>query len=430
MYDAWAAYDSKAIGTQFGDRLRRPKRDRTLANKRIAVSYAGYRASVDLFPKTQKAVLDPFMTDKLGYDPTDQSRDTLRPVGIGNVACDAVLSARHWDGSNQLGDLTRDAIAYADYTQYAPVNPPGALHETSETVRDPDRFQPLIYGEEAMRSLRDLLSGPFLGAQWYMVIPFSGPYDREIHSIQSKFPPVKFGTEAFANQVLQLVRISESLTDEQKMTSEYWNDGPHSELPAGHWCLFAQFISARDRHTLDDDVKLFFALTNAVSDTGVVVWRIKRNFDSVRPVTAIPYQLKGKRINSWGGPGQGTISIDGSLWLPYQSISFPTPPFPEYPSGHSGFSAAAATILRLWTEADKFGDSVTFAAGSSIIEPGITPRHNVTLYWQSFTDAANQAGMSRRFGGLHFETGDLAGRAVGRLVADRVWKLCKRHFWR
>jgi len=100
MYDAWAAYDSKAIGTQFGDRLRRPKRDRTLANKRIAVSYAGYRASVDLFPKTQKAVLDPFMTDKLAT--IQQTRVEIRSVLLALAMWRVMPCYPHVTGTAQI----------------------------------------------------------------------------------------------------------------------------------------------------------------------------------------------------------------------------------------------------------------------------------------------------------------------------------------
>jgi hypothetical protein len=117
--------------------------------------------------------------------------------------------------------------------------------------------------------------------------------------------------------------------------------------------------------------------------------------------------------------------MDGSLWIPYQPSTFPTPPFPEYISGHSTFSAAGATILHLWTRSDMFGDSVTFAAGSSTIEPGITPASAVTLSWNTFTDAANEAGISRRYGGIHFKAGDFVGRAVGDLVGLQAWiKAC------
>jgi len=73
----------------------------------------------------------------------------------------------------------------------------------------------------------------------------------------------------------------------------------------------------------------------------------KRHFDSVRPVTAIPFLFHGQQIRAWGGPRKGTITMDGSQWIPYQLSTFPTPPFPEFMSGHSTFSAAGAEILRL-----------------------------------------------------------------------------------
>ena len=113
--------------------------------------------------------------------------------------------------------------------------------------------------------------------------------------------------------------------------------------------------------------------------------------------------------------------MDGRNWIPYQPSTFPTPPFPECSSGHSTFSAAGAEILKLFTGSDAFGDSVTFLAGTSKIEPGHTPAHSLTLNWNTFTDAANQAGISRRFGGIHFEQGDLTGRVTGRLIARQAW---------
>ncbi|MBV8705825.1 MAG: vanadium-dependent haloperoxidase, partial [Acidobacteriaceae bacterium] len=166
---------------------------------------------------------------------------------------------------------------------------------------------------------------------------------------------------------------------------------------------------------------MFFALTNAIFDAGIVAGDAKRAFDSVRPATSIPYLFQGQQIRAWGGPGKSTITMDGRFWIPYQVSTFPTPAFPEYISGHSTFSAAGAQVLLLFTGSDQFGDSVTLPAGSSNIEPGITPANPVTLYWNTFTDAANQAGISRRYGGIHFKAGDYAGRAAGRIVGYQAW---------
>ena len=126
-------------------------------------------------------------------------------------------------------------------------------------------------------------------------------------------------------------------------------------------------------------------------------------------------------MRAWGGPLQGTRSMDGADWLPYQAPTFPTPAFPEYSSGHSTFSAAGAETLRLFTGSDRFGGWVTFPAGSSKFEPGAVPAADMTLRWATFSDAANQAGLSRRYGGIHFEQADLDGRAAGRHVARLAW---------
>src|SRR5579859_8292336 len=74
MYDAWAAYDERAVETQLGGALRRPASERTQANKEKAISYAAYRALADLFPGDTETVYKPLMRE-LGYDPEDKSTD-------------------------------------------------------------------------------------------------------------------------------------------------------------------------------------------------------------------------------------------------------------------------------------------------------------------------------------------------------------------
>jgi hypothetical protein len=185
--------------------------------------------------------------------------------------------------------------------------------------------------------------------------------------------------------------------------------------------LFAEYVSVRDQHTLNEDVKMFFALSNAMLDASIAAWDAKRAYDSVRPITAINVLYKGKKIRAWGGPGKGTIEMDGAQWIPYQPATFPTPPFPDFVSGQSTYSAAAARILALWTGSDRFGHSVTLTAKSSKIEPGITPAQPVVLKWDTFTAAADEAGMSRRYGGIHFALADTMGRKLGRMVAEQVW---------
>jgi hypothetical protein len=416
MYDAWAAYDARALGTRLGGRLRQPHARRNPAEKAEAISFAAFRAVVDLFPQDEQSVFGPLM-EQLGYDPNDTSTNTATASGVGNAACSAVLDFRHNDGSNQLGDLTAGGAPYADYTGYEAMNPPSKVPVDPATVVDVNHWQALQYVD----STGTFVTQKFVGAQWYKVTPFALRSGDQFRSGLARIGPAQDGTSAFLEQAEELVGLSANLTDEQKMTAEYWADGPNSELPPGHWDLFAQFVSARDGHSLDEDVRFFFALTNAIFDAGIVAWDAKRAFDSVRPVTAIPFLFQGQQIRSWGGPGKGTVAMDGRYWVPYQPSQFPTPAFPEFISGHSTFSAAGAEILKLFTGCDEFDDSVTFAPATSKTEPGTTPASSVTLRWKTFSAAADQAGFSRRLGGIHFKQADLAGRTIGRIVAREAW---------
>jgi len=232
----------------------------------------------------------------------------------------------------------------------------------------------------------------------------------------------------YRRQALELLNISANLGDREKTIAEYWADSPGTETPPGHWLLFGQFVSRRDKHGLDEDAKMFFALSNGVFDAGVAIWAIKRLYDSVRPITAIRFLFRGQRVRAWGGPGNGTQIILGEDWRPYQEANSITPPFPEFVSGHSGFSAVSAEILKSFTGSDDFGASVTLAAGSSRIEPGITPSTEITLSWDTFTIAAEEAGMSRLFGGIHFTDGNLEGRKLGRKVGALVWQKALTYF--
>jgi uncharacterized protein DUF6851/vanadium-dependent haloperoxidase-like protein len=410
MYDAWAAYDHQAVGTRLGGTLRRPPVERTLVNKSKAVSFAAYRALVDLFP-TQTSPFNVVMAS-LGYDPANHSTDVATPAGVGNVAAAAVITFRHHDGANQQGDLHPGA--YSDYTGYVPVNDP-------DHINDPNRWQPLRFSD----GHGGTVTPGFIAPHWGRVAPFaltSGSQFRP-REVPNRYP---FG--GYRVQAEQILHYSKRLTDTQKAIAEYWADGPNTELPPGHWMLFGQFVSRRDGHTLDQDVKLFFALANAVFDAGIVAWDCKRFYDYVRPVTAVHFLFAGKKIRAWAGPYRGTRVIDGADWEPYQPVTFVTPPFPEFTSGHSTFSAAGAEILKSFTGSDAFGASATVRAGSSKVEPGAVPATDVRLSWATFSDAAAQAGISRRYGGIHFVQGDLRGRSGGRLVGAQVWAKALTYF--
>jgi hypothetical protein len=405
IYEAWAAYDPKAVGTRLGGSLRRPPTERTLANKNTAISHAAHRALVNLFP-ARSAAFDALMAS-LGYDPADTSTGTT-PAGVGNRAAAAVLLHRAGDGANQAG-------GYADTTGYQPVNTP-------DEVLDADRWQPLRLPSGAVQA--------FATPHWYRVTPFAlrsaaqfRP-DGPVAHVDERGRPDR----AYVRQARQALRDSRELDDRSKSIAEYWWDGPSTELPPGHWCLLAQYVSRRDRHSVDQDAKMFLALTGALLDASIAAWDAKRAYDSVRPITAVRELYRGRTVLAWGGPGRGTRAIRGEDWLPYQPPTVITPPLAEYVSGHSTFSAASAEVLASFTGSQRFGLSVTIPARSSMIEPGVTPTRPVTLTFRTFAEAADQAGRSRRYGGIHFTDGDLDGRRLGTRIGANAWTRALGYF--
>jgi hypothetical protein len=410
MYDAWAAYDERAVGTRLRGTLRRPASERSEANKERAVSYAAYRTLLDLFPSEQASFDD--VMKQIGLDPLDISTDASTPTGIGNLAAAAILNFRHHDGANQLGDLAPGS--YSDYTGYQPVNDP-------YTINDPNRWQPLLVTDAQGVTTAQR----FVAPHWGLVTPFaltSGAQFRPA-TVPNLYP-----SSGYTDQAQELMDYSANLTDAQKTIVEYWADGPGTGLPPGHWALFAQWVSRRDSNGIDDDAKMFFAVTNAMFDASIAVWDCKRAFDYVRPITAVRFLMAGQQILAWGGPFRGTQLTRGEQWQPYQTGAVPTPAFPEFSSGHSAFSAAAAEVLRSFTGSDAFGDSATVTAGSSFVEPRAVPATDIKLSWATFSVAADQAGMSRRYGGIHFKEGDLQSRAMGRRVGAQAWAKAQAYF--
>ena len=399
MFDAWAAYDARAVGTRYGGTLRRPVTERTLENKNKAISFAAYAALVDLFPSRQEDFA--LQMKELGYA-TDGS-DLSTPAKIGQLVARAVTDFRHKDGSNQLG-------GYADTTGYQPVNTP-------DQVIDPWRWQPLRVPLVTGNPQRALTP------QWAEVVPF-GMSSQFGHDVPG--PPRLPNGDWSPEDIVSLERDTENLDDPSRMKAEYWADGPRSEFPPGHWAIFAQARSRQRGNSLDDDVKLFFTLGNALMDASIAAWAWKFKLDYVRPVTGIREHFRGQTIVSWLGPYKGYGPVKGENWIPYQELTVVTPPFPEYVSGHSTFSAAGARVLRTFFGSDSFGATVTIRAGTSRIEPRTatqpgSPAKDVTLYWPTLSAAAAEAGQSRRYGGIHFPSGDLHGRGLGDTVGGDAW---------
>ena len=450
IFDAWAAYDQTAIATQLGDSLQRPDPEVTEENKQEAISYAAYQVAKDLFP--QQAELFEAVMSQLGYDSTNETTDITTPAGIGNVSARALLEFRHHDGANQLGSRHEgDGTPYSNISNYQTVNSADEMVRldlwTPEHVpiNDPDgRVQQFLtphwgnvtpFGLDSGSQFRPVAPEPFLLVDGTVDLGAKNITldDGSVLDIDRSLIGTVINPE-FIEQTEQVIEYSSKLSDKQKLIAEFWEDGGGTSFPPGTWMTFGQFVSSRDEHTLDDDVKLFFSLGNAVFDAGIATWEAKAFYNYARPVRTIRAlgelgligefnsELGGYAIESWQ-PGEGTKTILATDYLTYQTPGGdPSPPFAEYTSGHSAFSASAAEVLQLYTGSDEFGADVSFEPGESRFELDITPAKTVTLAWDTFSEAADEGGISRLYGGIHFEDGDLNGRILGRKVGNAVFE--------
>jgi hypothetical protein len=266
--------------------------------------------------------------------------------------------------------------------------------------------------------------------------------------------------------------------------AEYWADGPSSETPPGHWNVIANAVSdspalqSRIGPTADDrlrwDVRLYFGLNGALHDAAIAAWGAKRVYQTARPISMIRYlaehgQSSGPGLPSYdarglplvpglielvtaasSAPGRPMANLAGHIgevavrawrpagtdgaaapgvgwilgteWVPYQKPTFVTPAFPGYVSGHSTFSRAAAEVLTEVTGSQYFPGGefdVTIPAEWLKFETG--PARSLTLRWASYYDAADQAGQSRIYGGIHITLDDFTGRRLGSAIGKRAW---------
>ncbi|HEV7764647.1 MAG TPA: vanadium-dependent haloperoxidase [Thermoanaerobaculia bacterium] len=404
MFDAWAAYDEKAVGSRLGGTLRRPAVERTLENKKKAISYASYRSLLFGYPEA-KDYLDAEMT-KLGYDPSNQSVDTTTAEGVGNVAAQAVIEYRRDDGANQFGDeVGGNGTPYGDYTYYVPVNP-------VDRILDPDRWQPITF---TLADGRKVTPG-FLTPHWYRVKPFA--LDR---SNQFRPPPPPRTTtddKRLKQETDQVLAYNGTLTNHQKAIVEFMRDGPRSTGQSGHWLRFAQDLSRRDQYDLDQDVKLYFVVANVAFDAFISCWETKRFYDSSRPWTLVRHYYKGQTVTGWAGVDGGAREMPAEEWHPYSPQTFITPPFPGYTSGHATVSAACAKTLELFSGSDEYG----FAERRRHCELTETVLGDFELVdLPTWSATAEMAALSRALGGYHIPADNNVGLEVGRKIAEWSW---------
>lgn len=267
--------------------------------------------------------------------------------------------------------------------------------------------------------------------------------------------------------------------DYGRVVAEFWADGPDSETPPGHWNTIANWVSDEMRTApdfdgyrlggsgepvdrLEWDLALYVALNGATHDAAIAAWGAKGHYDYSRPISMIRYLAGLGQSSEPDGPSyhpQGLPLVDGSTrvgddgeieiwawrgapaetdrehetggvgwiragdWVPYQLPTFVTPAFAGYVSGHSTFSRAAAEVLAAITGSPYFPGGFaewTIPAESLEFEHG--PTAAVTLQWASYADAADEAGLSRLYGGIHVWADDIRGREMGAEIGRLAWE--------
>jgi membrane-associated phospholipid phosphatase len=330
-----------------------------VASKEAAIAAAAHTVLVRLFPAQQDA-FDMAYAESLG-GVTD---GPAASVGIswGEFVANAILQLRSEDGSD---------IA----VEYTPGSGPGIWVPTPPAL------------------------APALLPNWPQVTPFA-----MINGSQFRPPPppgLDSAQWAFDFNLTKELGRSDSATRtaEQSEIARFWADGPGTVTPPGHWNIIARDLALQRGNTLDQNARLFALLNIAEADAAIIAWDCKYAFNFWRPITAIP------NADIDGNPD----TVSDPTWTPF----LVTPNFPEYISGHSTFSGAAAAVLGV-----VFGsDDISFTTTSEDM-PG-TPRT-----FSSFSQAAQEAGMSRIYGGIHFLSANVnglsSGGALGLYVAQNL----------
>lgn len=220
-------------------------------------------------------------------------------------------------------------------------------------------------------------------------------------------PPKPFSTEKgseFYKQALAVYDAVKNLTPYQDSTAWYWDDNPfrmdvsgHLMFgvkkigPGGHWMNITAHACRKANSDIIHSAESYVKVACALTDAFIACWKAKYTYNLIRPESY---------INQYIDPE----------WTPL----IQTPPFPEHTSGHSTISAAAATVLT-----NIYGDKFSFS-DSTEMEFGISPRT-----FNSFMEAANEVGMSRLYGGIHYPWGNEAGIRNGTLVGQYVFEQTK-----
>lgn len=325
------------------------------ASIEAAASAAAHRVAAALYP-SRKAGFDSLLERTLAALPENAAR--TNGVILGRQAAGIILDARINDGSNTT-------------VPYIPSDAPGRWRRTPPYHRPPEL------------------------PHWRLVTPFV-----LTNPAQFRLPgPPALNSRRYAEDFHQVrmlgARKSATRTPEQTQIALFWSDFSYTVTPPGHWNEIARNVALARGTSVEENARLFALLNLAMADAAIVVWDVKYAYDSWRPVTAV-------RQAERDGNDETAAELQ---WEPL----LPTPAFPEYVSGHSAFSSAAAAVLARFFGTDK----VAFTVGCDAL-PGVTRSYN------SFRAAAEEIGMSRIFGGIHFMSANRDGLAAGEAVAEFI----------
>ncbi|MES2733298.1 MAG: vanadium-dependent haloperoxidase [Bacteroidota bacterium] len=237
---------------------------------------------------------------------------------------------------------------------------------------------------------------------WFKIRPFVIDSCNQF----SPMAPCKFSAEKgsdFDKEMMEVYETTTKLTKEQKAIASFWDCNPfvmHNAghvmyatkkiTPGGHWLGITAIATRKAGADMMQTLEAYTRVTLSLADGFISCWDEKYRSDRIRPETAI------------------NANLDKD-WIPLLQ----TPPFPEYPSGHSVISNAAAIALT-----ELYGDSFAYI-DSSEVAYGLPVRA-----FGSFTEAANEAAISRLYGGIHFMSaitnGSEEGKKVGQFIATKL----------
>ena len=430
MYDAWAAYDDKAVGTRLGGKLRRPPAERTPANKEKAIAYATYRALLYLFPEDEKWI-------------AAQAREARHRPGQRvhrpghRRRASATRPPRRSSRTAAATAPTSTATRSGPTASRTPTGPSTAASTPPSRLVDPDCWQPIPFDDGK-------------GGHGHARVPHAALVPGQAVRPRAQRPvPPRPAAEvrvraAQARRWTRCSRFNATLTPEQKAIVEFMRDGPRSTGQSGHWLRFAQDVSRRDQHDLDQDVKLFFAVGNVAMDAFIAAGRPSGYYDSSRPWTLVRHLYAGQDGQGLGRARQGRRRHrrprTGTRTRRRRSSPRRSP---ATCPGTARVSGACAKMLELFTGSDTFGEVEQRKAGD-LTEPGFaceimqSDRRqaasdqkltcDVALKLPTFTATAEMAGISRVMGGYHIQADNVDGLKLGRKVAEYDWPKIKAYF--